>query len=338
MIDLTTSYLGLPLSSPLVCSSSPLCETIDNLRRMEFAGAGAVVLHSLFEEQLTLESLDLNRYLQQGTESYAEALSYFPDMREYNLGPEGYLEHIQDARRAVNIPIIASLNGATPGGWVQYAQDIERAGADALELNIYYLPTDPAVSGAEVEQRYVDLVAAVAGKLHIPVAVKLSPYFSAPASLARRLADAGAAGLVLFNRFYQPDFNLDTLDVEPSLKLSRPEELLLRLHWVAILYGQVGADLAVTGGVHTAADVLKCMMAGASAAMLTSALLKNGIDYLQTITKDLVAWMEAQEYESIRQMQGSMSLEKVADPAAFERANYMKVLGSYALKSVGYGA
>jgi len=336
MIDLTTTYLGLKLDTPLVCSSSPLCENLDNLRRMEDAGAGAVVLHSLFEEQLSLESQDLDRCLSEGAESYAEATSYFPDMTDYNLGPEAYWEHIRAAKRAVRIPVVGSLNGVSPGGWLRYARAIEEAGADALELNIYYIPTDPHMTAAEVDHRYVDLVRQVKAQLRIPVAVKLGPYHSSLPALAWQLDQAGAAALVLFNRFYQPDFNLETLQTEPSLRLSHPSELLLRLHWVAILHDNIQADLAVTGGVHSARDVIKSMMAGASVAMMTSALLLHGIDHLKTVRCDLLRWMEEHEYNSIREMQGSMSLWSVEDPSAFERGNYMKVLRSYALKTFGY--
>jgi dihydroorotate dehydrogenase (fumarate) len=330
-MDLSTTYLGLKLQNPLVASASPLSEEIGNLRRLEDAGAGAVVLHSLFEEQITVESRELDRALSSGAESFAESLSYFPDMTAYNLGPEGYLEHIAKAKAAVNIPIIAILNGTSPGGWTRYAKKIEEAGADALELNIYTVSTDTDVSGAEVEQVYRDLVAQVKAGLRIPVAVKLAPYFTAMANLAARLEGAGASGLVLFNRFYQPDFDLEALEVVPSLHLSTPHELLTRLHWVAILYGRIKADLAVTGGVHTAEDVLKAMMAGAKVAMMTSALLKRGIEYVAQVRAELSAWMEQHEYESIRQMQGSMSQQSVAQPKAFLRANYLKVLSSYAL-------
>jgi dihydroorotate dehydrogenase (fumarate) len=286
-------------------------------------------LHSLFEEQITRASEDLHESLLQGTESFAEALDYFPDMTDYNLGPEGYLEQIRQAKVAVDIPIIGSLNGVTTGGWVQYARKIEEAGADALELNIYDIVADPLVTSQQVENRYCELVGDIKAHVHIPVAVKLSPYFSALANLAQRLRQAGADGLVLFNRFYQPDFDLDNLEVTPSLVLSTPQELLLRLHWVGILYGRVPVDLAVTGGVHTAQNVLKAMMAGARVAMMTSALLKHGIEHLTHVLNELVQWMEERGYASIQQMQGSMSQEAVPDPGAFERANYMKVLRSY---------
>lgn len=331
MIDLTTSYLGMNLKNPLVVSASPLCEEVDNIRRMEEAGAAAVVLHSLFEEQITLESHELNHHLSHSAESYAEALSYFPDMMDYNLGPEGYLEHIRRVKEAVDIPVIGSLNGISTGGWITYAKKIEEAGADALELNIYFIPTDPEMTGADVEQMYVDLVRDVASSVALPVAVKIGPYFSAMANMARRLDRAGAGALVLFNRFYQPDFDLEELEVVPDLDLSRSYELRLRLRWVAILYGHIKADMAITGGIHTAEDVLKAMMAGARVAMMTSALLIHGIEHLARVRADVLQWMEEHEYESIRQMQGSMSQRSVADPAAFERANYMKVLSSYPL-------
>ena len=334
MTDLSTQYLGLTLKNPLVVSASPLCQSIDNIRRMEDAGAGAVVLHSLFEEQLTLESRELDRFLSEGTESFAEALSYFPDVTNYKMGPEGYLQHIQQAKAAVKIPIIASLNGVSAGGWTKYAKKMEEAGADALELNIYYIATQTDMSSTEVEQMYIDLLSQVKATVRIPVAVKLGPYFTSVANFAQKLDEAHAHALVLFNRFYQPDFDLENLEVVPNLILSKPYELLLRLHWVAILYGHIHADLAITGGVHTAHDVLKAMMAGAKVAMMTSVLLKEGIDHLKTIHADLLAWMEEHEYESIRQMQGSLSQQKVAEPAAFERANYMKVLSSYAVHTV----
>jgi dihydroorotate dehydrogenase (fumarate) len=332
MTDLSTSYLGLSLKNPLVVSPSPLCQDLGSIRQMEDAGAAAVVLHSLFEEQITLESRDLDHFLTHGTDSFAEALSYYPDMGQYKLGPDGYLEHIRKAKAAVKIPIVGSLNGVSTGGWISYAKKIEQAGADALELNVYYIPTDPEMSGAQVEQMYADLVRDMRASVKIPVAVKLGPYFSALASMARRLDQAGANGLVLFNRFYQPDFDLEKLEVTPNLVLSRSEELRLRLTWVGILYGRVKADLAITGGVHTAEDAIKSMMAGARVAMMTSALLRNGIPHLKTVLSGVADWMEKHEYVSIRQMQGSMSQKSVAEPAAFERANYMKVLSSYALK------
>jgi len=276
----------------------------------------------------------LDRFLQQGTESFAESLTYFPDMTGYNLGPEGYCEHVRRAKAAVGIPIIASLNGSSMGGWTDYARKIQEAGADALELNIYYIPTSVDQTCAEVEKLYCDLVSTVKSSLTIPVAVKIGAYFSSLACMAKRLDEAGADALVLFNRFYQPDFDIDNLEVVPNLMLSTSHELLLRLNWVAILFGHIKADLAVTGGVHTATDVLKAMMAGARVVALTSALLRNGIGHLATLRNDMLAWMEEHEYQSIRQMQGSMSQRAVADPAAFQRANYVRVLSSYSMKHV----
>ena len=335
MIDLSTRYLGLPLTSPLVASASPLCESVDNIRAMEDAGVAAVVLHSLFEEQLDIESTHLDRYLTHGAESYAEALDYIPDLTGYNLGPDGYLEHVRRAKEAVEIPIIGSLNGVSTGGWIEFAKKIEQAGADALELNVYYMPTDPALTSNEVERMYVDLVRDVKTSVSIPVSVKLGHAFTAIANVARQLDAVGADGLVLFNRFYLPDFDLERLEVTPRLTLSSPHEVLVRLHWVAILYGHVRADLAITGGVHGSAQVLKAMMAGARVAMMTSALLQNGIAHLAHVRADVLEWMEAHEYASIAQMQGSMSYRSVAEPAAFERANYMKLLSSYALRTGG---
>ncbi len=302
---------------------------------MEAAGAAAVVLPSLFEEQLKLESLDLDRWLSHGAESFAEAVDYFPDMAGYNLGSGGYLDLIRRAKQSVSVPIIASLNGVTPGGWVEHAGAIETAGADALELNVYQVVTDPTQRAADVEFGVVDLVRSVKRAVHIPVAVKLAPFYSSLPSFARELATAGANGLVLFNRFYQPEFDLDTLDVVPDLRLSTSAELPLRLHAVAVLFGQVRTDLAVTGGVHTGRDALKAMLAGARVAMLTSALLERGPRHLAAVRAEMIAWMEQHGYDSVRQMQGSMSLRAVADPAAFERGNYMKVLRSYALRGAG---
>jgi dihydroorotate dehydrogenase (fumarate) len=332
MIDLSTKYLGLTLKNPLVVSASPLSAEVGNIRRMEDCGASAVVLPSLFEEQIQVESNTLDQFLSQGTESYAEALSYIPNMEGYRLGPDGYLEHLRRAKEAVKIPVIGSLNGTSNSGWVGYAKKIEEAGADALELNIYFIPTDAEMSGSHVEQMYIDLVAQVKSSIHIPVAVKIGPYFSSLPNSAKTLDKAGANALVLFNRFYQPDFDVETLEVIPNLILSTPHELLLRLNWVAVLYGKIKADLAITGGVHSALDVLKSMMAGARVAMMTSALLRNGIGHLATVQADLLKWMEEHEYDSIHQMQGSMSQRSVADPSAFQRANYVKVLSSYALK------
>ncbi len=329
MPDLKTTYLGLELDCPIVVSSNPLCEEMENIRRMEEAGAGAVVLHSLFEEQITTEGEVLDYFINHVGESYAEALSYFPNMEAYNHGPEGYLDHVRRAKEAVGIPIIASLNGVSTGGWIRYARLIEEAGADALELNLYYLPTHPSQTGAQVEDMYQTLVRDVVRSVDIPVAVKITPYFSALANMAHRLEESGARGLVLFNRFYQPDIDLEGLKVTPRLHLSRPEELLERLRWTAILSPHLNVDLAVTGGVHSAEDVLKAMMVGAKAAYMASAMLLHGIDHIARVRSDLLTWMEEHEYESICQMQGSMSHKKVAEPTAYERANYMNVLQSF---------
>jgi len=332
MTDLTTEYLGLKLASPLVAGASPLCEDLGNLRRLEDAGAAAVVLHSLFEEQLTRESDVLDRALSAGTDSHAEALSYFPDLQSYNLGPEGYLEHIHKAKAALGIPVIASLNGVSSGGWIEYARKMQQAGADALELNVYFIPTDAHLTGAAVEQQYCDLVRDVRAAIKIPLAVKVGHQFTAFANMARHLEESGADALVLFNRFYQPDLDIDALEVKSALSLSQPYELLLRLHWVAVLFGRLRLDLAVTGGVHEARDVLKAMMAGANVAMMTSALLRRGIPHLAAVRRDLVAWMEEHEYDSIRQMRGSLSQRSTANPEAYERANYVTVLSSYAAR------
>jgi len=329
--DLSTTYLGLKLKNPLVASPSPLCQEVGRILEMEDAGIAAVVLHSLFEEQIDIESRTLDQSLSSGAESYPEALSYFPDMSQYNIGADAYVEHIRKVKQAVDIPVIGSLNGVSTGGWIRYAKLIEQAGADALELNIYFLPTDGQTSSAQVEQMYCDLVSHVKASVRIPVAIKLGPYFSSIPEMAHRLDKCGADGLVMFNRFYQPDFDLEALEVVPSLELSNSLELRLRLHWVAVLFGKIKADMAITGGVHTAGDVLKSMMAGARVAMMTSALLRHGIEQAARIAKDLVEWMEKNEYESIRQMQGSMSARSVAHPEAFHRANYVRVLSSYAL-------
>ncbi len=330
-MDLTTKYLGLNLKNPLVVSASPLSEHLGNIKKMEQAGAAAVVMHSLFEEQIEQDSEALDRSLSMG--GSAEAASYFPNVDSYRIGPETYLENLAKAKASVKIPIIASLNGASSGGWTEYAKKMQQAGADAIELNIYTIATDPRVNAAEIEQRYCDLVKEVKANVQIPVAVKLCPYFSAMVNMAMQLEQAGADGLVLFNRFYQPDFDLEALEVVPSLQLSTSYELLLRLHWVAILHGRVRPDLAITGGVHTSYDVLKAMMAGAQVTMMASAILKRGIDYIATVLGELQTWMEEHEYESIKQMQGSMSQKSVADPKSFLRGNYLKVLSSYALRA-----
>lgn len=329
-MDLTTTYLGLELKNPLVPSSSPLSRNLATLRRMEDQGAAAIVLHSLFEEQISQESQTLNHYLTQGIESFPEALTYFPEASEYETGPVEYVEQIKKAKESLEIPIIASLNGVSTGGWVKYAREIQEAGADALELNVYYLATNPNLSGSEVEQIYVDILRDVKESITIPVAMKLNPYFSALSNMARRLVEAGADGLVLFNRFYQPDFDIENLEVVPHLLLSTSSELRLPLRWISILYGRVEADLALTTGVHTVEDVLKGLMAGAQVTMMASELLRNGIGRLNEILVDLERWLVEYEYESVNQLLGSLSQANCAEPAAFERANYMKVLSSFA--------
>lgn len=328
-MDLSTTYLGLPLKSPIVPSSSPLTRSLDNLRRMEDAGAGAVVLYSLFEEQITLESELLNRYLTQGVDSFAEALTYFPEAPEYQVGPEAYLEYIRRAKEALAMPVIGSLNGVSTGGWVKYAKYIQEAGADALELNMYYVPTDPALTGVEVEQIYLDVLQDIKAAVTIPVAMKLNPYFSATANMAMRLSNVGANGLVLFNRFYQPDLDPEKLEVVPHLILSQSYEMRLPLRWIAILYGRISADLALTTGVHTTEDVIKGIMAGANVTMMASELLQRGVGRIVRVLAELKTWMIEHEYESLTQMKGSLSQLNCAEPAAFERANYMRVLSSY---------
>ncbi len=329
MPDLTTTYLGLHLKNPLVASASPLSKKLETVQRIEDAGAAALVMYSLFEEQINHDSYELDHYLELGTHSFAEALSYLPDVGNYNLGPEPYLEHLHKIKQKLSIPVIGSLNGISTGGWIDYAHRIEQAGADALELNIYYLPTDPEITAAELEDDYVQLVKDVRAKVRLPIAVKLSPYFTALPNLAKRIVEAGANGLVLFNRFYQPDFDLEELEVVPHLVLSNSYEMRLPLRWIAILFGRVRADFALTSGVHTAQDVLKAMMAGANVAMMTSTLLENGVGRLMHILNDLEEWMVEHEYESIEQMRGSMSQRAVAEPAAFERANYIKALTTF---------
>jgi dihydroorotate dehydrogenase (fumarate) len=328
-MDLTTTYLGLTLRTPLVPSASPLSEEMDNIRRMEDAGAAAVVLYSLFEEQLVLDRYELHHHLTEGTESFAEALTYFPESTEYHLGPEGYLDHIRKAKTAVGIPIIASLNGTSLGGWTSYAKQMQEAGADALELNVYYIPTDVQQTAEQVEQTYVDILQAVKSAVSIPVALKLGPFFSNMARMAKRLDDAGANALVLFNRFYQPDIDLEALEVRPRVLLSTPQALRLPLTWIGILYGRIRANMAATSGVHEAEDVIKLLMVGANATMLCSVLLQRGIDHIRTVERGVREWMEAHEYTSVRQMQGSMSQQNVADASAFERAHYISSLHSY---------
>ncbi|UCD99918.1 MAG: dihydroorotate dehydrogenase-like protein [Chloroflexota bacterium] len=338
MVDLSTSYLGLKLKNPLVASASPLSQKVETVQQLERAGIAAVVMYSLFEEQIIYDSLRLDRDLTQGTESYAEALSFFPDLaahtnlNQYNIGPDVYIENLSKLKESVEIPVIGSLNGVTNGGWIEYAKKIEDAGADALELNIYNLPTDPGISAQEIENEYLSLVRSIRGSIGIPIAIKLSPFFTNLPNFAQNLVEAGVNGLVLFNRFYQPDLDLEELEVVPSLVLSNSQELRLPLRWIAILFGRIAADFALTTGIHTAEDVLKATMAGASVSMAASTFLKYGIDHGTEILEGISSWMEEHEYESITQMKGSMSQQSVAEPAAFERANYIKVLSSFDLR------
>jgi dihydroorotate dehydrogenase (fumarate) len=329
MVDLRTTYLGLQLKNPLVASSSPLSKKVDTVKQLEDAGVSAVVMYSLFEEQIEHESLALDHFLNQGTETYAESLTYFPDLEHYNVGPEDYLELIHKIKSSVEIPVIGSLNGISSGGWVDYAAKIEQAGADALELNTYFIPTDAAMTSQELEKAYVDLTRNVLSKVHIPVAVKLSPFFTSLPNLVHRLDQSGVNGLALFNRFIQPDLDIETLEVNPRLVLSTSDELRLPLRWVALLYGKIKADLALTSGVHTAQDMVKAMMAGANVAMSASELVAKGPARAGEILKDFNEWLEKYEYESASQMIGSMSAKSVVEPAAFERANYMRALTSY---------
>jgi dihydroorotate dehydrogenase (fumarate) len=326
MVDLSTTYLGLVLRSPLVASASPLSRDVPGICRLEEAGASAVVLYSLFEEQLRQEEADLDYHLAVGTESFAESLTYFPQASEFQTGPEGYLEHIRKAKAAVNIPIIASLNGSTLGGWTKFAAEIERAGADAIECNIYHIPTDPALAGQDVEEMYIEILRAVKSVVRIPVAVKLSPFFSNLANMAQRLDTAGADALVLFNRFYQPDIDLEELEIRPNVLLSTPQALRLPLTWIGILFGRLKANLAATSGVHNAEDVVKLLMVGANVTMMCSALMRNGVNHLRHVERELREWMEEHEYESVLQMQGSMSQLRCSDPQAFERAQYMRAV------------
>ncbi|PKO12358.1 MAG: dihydroorotate dehydrogenase [Chloroflexi bacterium HGW-Chloroflexi-10] len=334
MTELNTTYLGLNLKNPLVASASPLSKKLETVKKLEDAGIGAVVMYSLFEEQISHESQALDYFLSRGTESFAEAISYFPELDNYNIGPEEYLELIAKIKESVNIPVIGSLNGISSGGWVNYAKKIEQAGADALELNIYYIPTDVKIDSKELEDAQIELVADIKKQLSIPLSVKLGPYYSALPNFANRLVAAGANGLVLFNRFYQPDIDTETLEVVPSLNLSTSDELRLPLRWIAILYGSIKADLALTTGVHNEKDVLKAMMAGANIVEIASELIAHGPKRVTEILQGLETWMVEYEYRSIQQMRGSMSHKAVAEPAAFERANYMKALQSFDHKLV----
>ncbi len=328
-MDLSTTYMGLKLKNPIVPSASPLSETVDSVKALEDAGAAAVVVYSIFEEQISHEANALDFYLTQTGESYAEALSYFPKPDEFKLGPDEYLKHISNLKRSVDIPIIGSLNGVSVGGWMKYAKLIQEAGADALELNVYYIPTDPNLTGSQVEQIYFNNIAAVKENVTIPVSIKVGPYFSSLANVAKKLDAIGVDGLVMFNRFYQPDFDLDNLEVVSNLTLSSKWELRLPLRWIAILYGKIKASMAATSGVHDFEDVIKVLMAGGDVAMMCSELLRHGNGRIGQILDGMKKWMEEKEYESVEQMKGSMSQKSVAEPAAFERANYMKMLQSY---------
>lgn len=329
MIDLSTTYLGLKLKNPLVASASPLSKKLDSAKKLEEAGISAIVMYSLFEEQIIHESLELDHYLTRGTDSFAEAMSYLPNNGTYSIGPEKYLSQVTSLKKNLSIPVIGSLNGVSKGGWTRSAKQIQDAGADALELNLYYIPTDTNLTAQELENTQVELVAEVRSVISIPLAVKLSPYITALPNFARRIVEAGANGLVLFNRFYQPDFDLNELEIVHNLDLSTSADLRLPLRWISILHGKVNADFALTSGVHTASDVLKSMMSGAKVAMMASNLLHNGEKVIPSMLSELEAWMKEREYVSIEQMQGSMSQKSVKEPAAFERANYMKVLTSF---------
>jgi len=328
-MDISTTYLGLKLKNPIVPSASPLMEKLENVKRMEDAGAGAVVLHSLFEEQITNEALQLHYHTTAGTESFAEALTYFPDPGAYKFGGDEYVEYVRKVKQAVGIPVIGSLNGVTTGGWTQYARHIQDAGADAIELNLYFVPTDPNIDGAKLENAYLDVLKAVRAAVTIPVAVKISPFFTSLPNMAKRFADAGAGALVLFNRFYQPDMDIESLKVYPHIILSDPHSIRRSLRWIAILHGRVNLSLAATGGVHTATDVLKLLMAGADVTMMCSALYKNGVSHITEVLADMQMWLVEREYESVAQLKGSLSQKSVADPAAFERALYLKELQSF---------
>lgn len=328
-MDLSTTYMGLNLKNPFVPSASPLSRDIGTIKAMEDAGASAIVMYSLFEEQIAYDQKALDHFLTQGTESFQEAMSYFPGQTEYNLGPEEYLEHIRLAKQATDIPIIGSLNGVSTGGWITYAKKIEEAGADGLELNVYYIPTNPGYSSTEIEDIYVNDLKAIKEAVKIPVAMKLSPFFSSFANIAQKLDNAGADALVLFNRFYQPDLDLEKLEVVPTVTLSLSGEGRIPLRWIAILYGKIRASLAATTGIHTGLDALKMLMAGADVTMMCSALLHDGVPQLTKALNELTQWMEEHEYESVKQLKGSMSQKSVAEPAAFERANYMKALTNW---------
>lgn len=329
MTDLSTTYLGLKLRNPIVASASPLSKKLDRAKKLDEAGIGAIVMYSLFEEQIIQESLELDHYLSRGSHSFAEAMSYLPDGGMYGVSPEKYLNQVAGLKKAVGVPVIGSLNGVSKGGWTKYAQKIQEAGADALELNLYFIPTDLDMTSCDIEDMQVELVAEIKSAITIPLAVKISPFVTSIPNFVKRLVDAGANGLVLFNRFYQPDFDLDELEIVHTLDLSTPAEMRLPLRWISILSGQINSDFALTSGVHSHTDVVKAMMSGAKVAMMASGLLQNGEQSVDPMLSELEAWLQEHEYTSIQQMQGSMSQKSIKEPAAFERANYMKVLGSF---------
>lgn len=327
--DLSTRYMGLALRSPLIAGASPLTHDLDVARKLEDAGAAALVMHSLFEEQIEGDELAFHHHTAGVADAHPEASSYFADPPEFTLAPDAYVEQLARLKAALSIPVIGSLNGATPGGWTRYATLMQEAGADGIELNIYYLATDPHESAQDVERRYLDTVRTVRAAVTVPLAVKMSPFFSAPVYTARQLDGAGADALVVFNRFYQPDIDIEELDVTPALHLSSSSTLLMRLRWLAALFGHVGCSLGATGGVHTGRDAIKALMAGAAAVQMTSAILRHGPERVGVIARELRGWLEEHEYESVEQMIGSMSLRRCPNPAGFERANYMKVLQSW---------
>ena len=330
-MDLRTKYMGMTLKSPLVVAASPLSKTLDGIKKIEDAGASAFVMYSIFEEQIEFEQKELYYHTTAGTEAFAEATSYFPNVEEYNLGPQEYLNHIRKAKETVDIPVIASLNGKTIGGWTNFAKQMQEAGADGIELNIYNIPTNMNMTGAEIENSYIEILKAVKSAVSIPVALKVSPFFSNFANMAKRFDDAGADALVLFNRFYQPDINLDELEVQPHIILSNPTDLRLPMRWIAILKGKILADFAATRGIHYGEDVIKMLLVGANVTMLCSTLLRYGIDHIKDIEEEVIEWMEEREYESVLQLQGSMSQMNVSDPSSFERAQYMRALNNYVL-------
>ena len=329
MVDLTTKYLGLTLKNPLVVSASPFSKRLDKVRKLEKNGAAAVVMYSLFEEQVTYEVNELNPHLSNDPRNYSEALRYYPHLAYYNLNPDEYIQHLYTLKRSVSIPIIGSINGVSSGGWLEYAHHMEQAGADAVEINLYYLPTNVDFTGADLEETYLRLAKNVRSRLTIPFAVKLHPSFSSLPNFSKRMVEAGANGLVFFNRFYQPDFDIEKLKVVPSLDLSSSQDLRLPLRWIAILYGRIAADLALSSGIHTGEDVIKAVMAGASATMLTSELLQNGIDRLGRILEEVEDWLARHNYATLAELKGRMSQQNVAEPAAFERAYYLKILNNY---------